>query len=95
MLPGVSIASVALANQLNANYLRRWLKDYKEQQSSTSEMTSTPSKALQAFVPVKVAHSNHLVNSQKAAQRIHPRTKHTFQYNVKMMHMRSKVLASI
>ncbi|WP_092440815.1 transposase [Collimonas sp. OK607] len=30
--PGVSIASVALANRLNANFLRGWVKAYRDQQ---------------------------------------------------------------
>lgn len=30
--PGVSIAAVALANQLNANFLRSWVKAHREQQ---------------------------------------------------------------
>jgi transposase-like protein len=30
--PGVSIASVALANQLNANFVRGWVKAYRDQQ---------------------------------------------------------------
>jgi transposase-like protein len=30
--PGVSIAAVALANQLNANFLRNWVKAYRDQQ---------------------------------------------------------------
>ncbi|HWW07993.1 transposase [Collimonas sp.] len=30
--PGVSIAAVALANQLNANFLRRWVKVHRDQQ---------------------------------------------------------------
>ena len=29
--PGVSVAGVALANGLNANYLRRWIKEHREQ----------------------------------------------------------------
>lgn len=29
--PGVSVAGVALANGLNANYLRRWVKEHREQ----------------------------------------------------------------
>ncbi len=33
--PGVSIAAIALANQLNANYLRRWVKDHRDQQAAT------------------------------------------------------------
>jgi transposase-like protein len=32
--PGVSIASVALANQLNANFLRGWVKAYRDQQQA-------------------------------------------------------------
>lgn len=33
--PGVSIAAVALANQLNANFLRSWVKAYRNQQSGS------------------------------------------------------------
>lgn len=29
--PGVSVAAIALANGLNANYLRRWVKEHREQ----------------------------------------------------------------
>ncbi|BAO30025.1 IS66-like element accessory protein TnpA [Sulfuritalea hydrogenivorans] len=29
--PGISVAGVALANGLNANYLRRWVKEHREQ----------------------------------------------------------------
>lgn len=32
MQPGVSIAAVALANQLNANFLRSWVKAHRNQQ---------------------------------------------------------------
>jgi transposase-like protein len=32
--PGVSIAAVALANQLNANFLRSWVKAYRDQQQA-------------------------------------------------------------
>ena len=32
MQPGVSIAAVALANQLNANFVRGWVKAYRDQQ---------------------------------------------------------------
>jgi transposase-like protein len=31
--PGVSIAAVALANQLNANFVRNWVREYREQRS--------------------------------------------------------------
>lgn len=33
--PGVSMASVALAHQLNANLLRKWVNDYERKQSQT------------------------------------------------------------
>ncbi len=32
--PGVSLASVALANGLNANFLRTWVKAYRRQQEA-------------------------------------------------------------
>ena len=38
--PGVSIAAVALANQLNANLLRTWVKAHRGQQSSRRSATS-------------------------------------------------------
>lgn len=34
--PGVSVAGVALANGLNANYLRRWVKEHREQSGGRS-----------------------------------------------------------
>jgi transposase len=34
--PGVSIAAIALANQLNANYLRRWVKVHRDQQTAAT-----------------------------------------------------------
>ena len=34
--PGVSIAAIALANQLNANYLRRWVKAHRDQQTAAT-----------------------------------------------------------
>ena len=33
--PGVSIAAVALANQLNANFLRSWVKAHRDQQQAS------------------------------------------------------------
>jgi transposase len=32
--PGISVAAIALANGLNANYLRRWVKEHREQSGS-------------------------------------------------------------
>ena len=36
---GVSIAAVALANQLNTNLLRKWVKAYREQQAPDRSTT--------------------------------------------------------
>lgn len=45
--PGVSIAAVALANGLNANLLRRWIKDHREPSA-----TRVPSRQNTAVVPI-------------------------------------------
>jgi len=56
--PGVSIASLALANGMNANVLRRWLAE--EQQASACVAKAGAMKSVDAhrgepaFVPVKV-----------------------------------------
>lgn len=35
--PGISIAAVALANGLNANLLRRWVKEHRDEQHKESD----------------------------------------------------------
>jgi transposase-like protein len=52
----VSVAAVALANGLNANYLRRWVKEYRERQAgSSSEAASKTGEVKSALlVPVQV-----------------------------------------
>lgn len=57
--PGVSIASLALANGMNANVLRRWLAEDRQASAGASELgvAINPVKAHReepAFVPVKV-----------------------------------------
>ena len=55
--PGVSVAGVALANGLNANYVRRWVREHREQavgreiEGSVTASSTTP----MALVPVSVA----------------------------------------
>lgn len=54
--PGVSVAAVALANGLNANCLRRWIKEHRAQ-SAGSEIAplvtgSAPNPLM--LVPVKI-----------------------------------------
>jgi transposase len=54
--PGVSVAGVALANGLNANYLRRWVKEHREQgagKETDASVTTIEAKATK-LVPVKV-----------------------------------------
>jgi len=54
--PGVSVAAVALANGLNANYLRRWVKEHREQLAGNGiarlMTVSPPNPAM--LVPVTV-----------------------------------------
>ena len=59
--PGVSIAAVALANGLNANFLRSWVKAHRDQQRSDIAIgvernpDSVPAKRLApTLVPVRV-----------------------------------------
>jgi len=57
--PGVSIASLALANGMNANVLRRWLVEHRKAQTAAAETTRSIDLAERrqekpAFVPVKV-----------------------------------------
>ena len=55
--PGVSVAGVALANGLNANYLRRWVKEHREQAAGSTGkgavVVSHPVKPT-TLVPVKI-----------------------------------------
>lgn len=42
--PGVSIAAVALANQLNANFLRGWVKAHREQAAKNGLIATTSAR---------------------------------------------------
>ena len=53
--PGVSMASVALARGINANLLRRWVRDAEEVPGRALKQ-ALPSAAA-AFVPVRVPQS--------------------------------------
>jgi transposase len=56
LVPGISIAAVALANELNANLVRRWVKEHRDQAvGGEIERSVTASKAKPlAVVPVTV-----------------------------------------
>jgi transposase len=54
--PGVSIASVALANGMNANLLRRWVTDRERTQALQSVKTQRPIQTMAGqFVPVALS----------------------------------------
>ena len=54
--PGVSAAAVALANQINANMLRTWVREYRSQQGNRipAEVTSRSDPTTTTLVPVQV-----------------------------------------
>ena len=61
MQPGVSIAAVALANQLNANFLRSWVKAYRNEQReglpakiSTDDSSDAGNCPPPTLIPLKV-----------------------------------------
>lgn len=63
MAPGVSVAAIALANGLNANYLRRWVRAYREdlargertsESIDTSPRTMVPARLSAGTAPVEV-----------------------------------------
>ena len=63
--PGVSIAAVALANGLNANFLRTWVKAHREQQQhgmrrgDTRDSEGAPTeRSVPSLVPVTVKPSS-------------------------------------
>jgi transposase len=54
--PGVSIASVALANGMNANLLRRWVNERERTQALQSVITRRPVQTMAGqFVPVALS----------------------------------------
>jgi transposase len=57
--PGISIAAVALAHELNANLLRRWIIEQERATSSPPPMSriadTAPAEPAPSFVPVTVA----------------------------------------
>lgn len=57
--PGVSIAAVALAHNLNANMLRKWVIDAERQAGPVSALAPAPAEAESqpAFVPLAMSSS--------------------------------------
>ena len=64
--PGVSLAAVALANGLNANFLRTWVKAYRNQQQAAAVVPAikngrggvSATRSAATLVPVAVQRSN-------------------------------------
>lgn len=57
MQPGMSMAAVAMAHGVNANLLRRWVRDVELKPTAApelEEMTTVPTSPSPAFVPVTV-----------------------------------------
>jgi len=53
--PGVSLASVALERQVNANLLRRWVKDAEAKGAAARIIDAVRTEPAPAFVPVKIS----------------------------------------
>lgn len=55
--PGVSVAAIALANGLNANYLRQWVRTHREEAEPGKPTSTRLSAPPSALVSVTVAAS--------------------------------------
>ena len=72
--PGVSIASVALANEINANLARRWVKEHEA--ASRSRVTS-PATSSPTLVPISVQAHESVVASTPQELRVEIHHHHT------------------
>ena len=52
--PGASVAAVALARQLNANLLRKWVKEARKELRVPRALAAPALTAAAAFVPLKI-----------------------------------------
>jgi transposase-like protein len=57
--PGVSVAAIALANGLNANYLRRWVREHREASEPPGPAGESVETGCASFVPVTIMPSPH------------------------------------
>lgn len=57
MQPGVSVAAIALANGLNANYLRRWVRAHRGESTQGEPTRELIDASSSAMVPVTMAAS--------------------------------------
>ena len=57
-VPGASVSGVALERQINANLLRRWIKEVQRKGALVKSQTNgSPDRAAPAFVPVAITRS--------------------------------------
>jgi transposase len=54
MQPGVSVAAIALANGLNANYLRRWVRAHREEVEQSKILIEGGESEAPAMLPVTI-----------------------------------------
>lgn len=52
LLPGVSIAAMALSHGVNANLLRKWIHQYRQQHAGNLSSVAKIAKEEPAFIPV-------------------------------------------
>lgn len=52
--PGVSLAAIALANGLNANYLRRWVREHRETGERRGPLGEAVGEGTSAVIPVTI-----------------------------------------
>lgn len=71
--PGASIAAIALAHQLNANQLHKWIKAQRSQQPNVSGLASPPSALVPVTLqPIKTAQSEDIqIEIRRAHANIH------------------------
>jgi len=64
-VPGASVSGVALERQINANVLRRWIKEARSRGALVkSELAGTPERT-PAFVPVAITKPKTMTDSQR------------------------------
>lgn len=69
--PGVSISAVALAHGVNANLLRRWINQFRSEQSSRTVLEPARLVAVQVDLPAEAQANDAIeINIQKGSTRI-------------------------
>ena len=64
-VPGASVSGVALERQINANLLRRWIKETQGGGALVKAVPATSLERAPAFLPVAIAKSKPSADSQR------------------------------